>query len=335
MFLAVDGMMDMWRAGVVAARREGIPGKTAETWPLGNGLSGAAKRRLRQPDSGAGRREAWSLRVGTVMRPFFGIRRLTAFALLAAGTASLADAPRPIAVMIDPGHGGGDTGAIGPVEAAKKRGGKPPERLAEKRVAMQLARLLGEQLKSRGCVVGYTRTADVAVPLLDRAMAANDAGADIFVSLHFNACRDKSARGSEVFFLSLGPVDHELQLLADDENGPAAPDHGTDIVAGILEDLAQKAFLHESERMAVYIQTELNRLAGIKERGVKQAPFAVLRAAAMPAVLVETAFISNPAEAAKLRSPAFLNSAAAAIADGIQRYIESAGSGRTRRKATA
>jgi N-acetylmuramoyl-L-alanine amidase len=85
--------------------------------------------------------------------------------------------------------------------------------------------------------------------------------------------------------------------------------------------------------MAVYIQSELNRLAGIKERGVKQAPFAVLRVAAMPAVLVETAFISNPAESAKLRNPAFLKSAAAAIADGIQRYIESAGNGRTRRKA--
>jgi len=264
---------------------------------------------------------------------FPGIRRLAAVALLAAGTPLPAGAPRPVMVMIDPGHGGGDTGAMGPKEAAKKKGAGPPERLIEKRVALQLAKLLGEQLKAKGCTVGYTRTADVAVPLLDRARAANDAGADIFVSLHFNACRDKSARGSEVFFLSLGPVDHELQALADDENGPAGPSAETDIVAGILEDLAQKAYLHESERMAVHIQTELNRLAGIKERGVKQAPFAVLRAAAMPAVLVETVFISNPAEAAKLRSPAFLKSAAAAIADGIQCYIESAGSGRTRRKA--
>jgi N-acetylmuramoyl-L-alanine amidase len=245
----------------------------------------------------------------------------------------LADAPRPIAVMIDPGHGGFDTGALGPKEAAKNKGVKPPERLVEKRVALQLAKLLGEQLKNKGYAVSYTRTADVAVPLLERAKAANEAGVDIFVSLHFNACRDKSARGSEVFFLSLGPVDQELQALADNENGPGEPSLETDIVAGILEDLAQKAYLHESERMAVHIQTELNRLAGIKERGVKQAPFAVLRAAAMPAVLVETVFISNPAEAAKLRSPAFLNSAAAAIAAGVQRYIESTANGGTKRRA--
>ena len=273
---------------------------------------------------------------GVVMCLFSGIRCFVALAILAVGLPILADAPRPVSVMIDPGHGGNDNGALGPKEpkdAGKKKGAKPPARLLEKEVALQLAKLLGEQLKSKGCTVSYTRTADVAMPLLDRARAANDAGADIFVSLHFNACRDKSARGSEVFFLSLGPVDRELQALADNENGPAEPSQETDIVAGILEDLAQKAYLHESERMAVYIQTELNRLAGIKERGVKQAPFAVLRVAAMPAVLVETAFISNPAESAKLRNPAFLKSAAAAIADGIQRYIETTSNGRTRRRA--
>ncbi|MDR1841839.1 MAG: N-acetylmuramoyl-L-alanine amidase [Holophagales bacterium] len=240
--------------------------------------------------------------------------------------------PDPVTVMIDPGHGGKDAGALGLKETPKKKGAKAPERLVEKKVVLQLARLLGDYLRDEGCEVHYTRVEDTMVPLLDRAKAANDIGADIFVSLHMNAHPDKSARGSEVFFLSLEPVDKELQALADAENEFAAPARETDILAGILEDLAQKAYLHESERMAVYIQTELNCLSGIKERGVKQAPFAVLRTAAMPAVLVEVVFISNPSEAAKLRDPAFLKSAAQAIARGIQHYIESTGNNRTRRK---
>ena len=265
-----------------------------------------------------------------------GIRQVVATALLAVGLLQAEDNPRPVIVMIDPGHGGKDAGALGPKEAASKKGAKPPVRLVEKNVALQMAKLLGDQLKRQGCIVHYTRTADVAVPLSERAKAANDMGADIFISIHLNAYSDKSAKGSEVFFLSLGPVDEEMRALAEAENEPDMADQDIDqdidIVAGILEDLAQKAYLHESERMAVYIQTELNRLAGIKERGVKQAPFTVLRTAAMPAVLVETVFISNPSEAAKLRNPAFLSSAAQAIATGIQRYIESTGNGRTRRK---
>ncbi|MDR2697399.1 MAG: N-acetylmuramoyl-L-alanine amidase [Holophagales bacterium] len=273
------------------------------------------------------------------MSLLFGIKQVAAFALLAMGTALAADAPRQVIVMIDAGHGGSDSGALGPNEAPKKKGAKPLKRLMEKNLTLQLAKLLGNQLKSQNCVVCYTRATDVAVPLANRAKAANDVGADIFVSIHLNAFRNKNARGSEVFFLSLGPVDAELQALAEAENetGTSSQDtdlEETDIVARILEDLAQRAYLRESERMAVFIQTELNRLAGIKERGVKQAPFTVLRMAAMPAVLVEIVFISNPTESAKLRDPAFLKSAANAIAKGIQKYIESTGNSSTRRKAT-
>jgi len=278
------------------------------------------------------RNQVYSLQMNKIMCLLHGIKRVVVAAFLAVGVLPATDTPRPVTVMIDPGHGGKDTGALGPKEAAKKKGTKPPERLVEKNVALQMAILLGDQLKRQGCIVHYTRTKDVAVPLAERAKAANDIGADIFISIHLNAYSNRNARGSEVFFLSLGPVDEDMQALAEVENEPDIPDQDMDIVAGILEDLAQKAYLHESERMAVYIQTELNRLAGIKERGVKQAPFTVLRTAAMPAVLVETAFISNPNEAAKLRNQTFLNSAAQAIATGIQRYIESTGDGRTRRK---
>lgn len=249
----------------------------------------------------------------------------------------IADTQQPIRVMIDPGHGGDDVGAMGPKEMDRKGSGSSA-RLLEKNIALELAKLLGEQLKTKGYIVSYTRTTDVTVSLADRAKAANDDGADIFVSLHLNSFTSKNAKGSEVYFLSLGPVDKEMQEIAEAENESDLPDSdGLDMgfLTGILDDLAQEAYLHESERMAVYIQTELNRLAGIKERGVKQAPFSVLRTAAMPAVLVETAFISNPAEAEKLRNPAFLRSAAQAIAKGIHGYIEYAGNNRIRRNTTS
>ena len=252
--------------------------------------------------------------------------------LLATCAASAADPPRPVRVMLDPGHGGEHVGALGPKDAAPKKGQKPPPRLMEKNVVLTLAKLVGERLKAMGVEVGYTRTADTMVPLLDRAITANDEGADVFVSIHLNACTSKNAKGSEVFFMSLGPVDKDMQALADADNETEKPGEEPDYLTAILEDMAQATFLHESEHLAVCIQAELNRLAGIKERGVKQAPFAVLRAAAMPAVLVEVAFISNPEEAAKLRNPIFLKSAANAIAKGVQSYIESSGANGTRRR---
>jgi N-acetylmuramoyl-L-alanine amidase len=258
-----------------------------------------------------------------------GIKQGAAATLLAANTffaPHAADPPRPIKVMIDPGHGGEDFGALGPKPTEPKRGEKQTKRLLEKQVVLDLALLVGERLRANGHVVSYTRTKDTHVPLPDRAMAANFQEADIFVSIHLNAYTNKIANGSEVYFLSLGPVEKELQCLADADNRIGEHKEDTDFLAAILDDMAQAAFLQESERLSVYIQYELNRLAGIKERGVKQAPFAVLRGAAMPAALVETAFISNPAEAAKLRDPAFIKAAANAIAKGIQHYIESTGS---------
>jgi N-acetylmuramoyl-L-alanine amidase len=269
------------------------------------------------------------------MRLYSVIVQLAAYLLLAGGFLSATETDRRIVVMIDAGHGGIDAGALGPKVTPGKKGGAIPSRLMEKKVALQMAKLLGSQLENKGYVVRYTRTDDVFVPLPDRARAANEAGADVFVSLHLNSNSKKSARGSEVYFLSLGPVDSDMQELADAENELENMDSeidDTDFLAGMLDDLAQEAYLLESERMAVSIQYELNRLAGVRERGVKQAPFAVLRRAAMPAVLVETAFISNPDEAAKLRDPAFLKSATQAIAKGIQHYIESSGNSRIWRK---
>ena len=231
--------------------------------------------------------------------------------------------PHRLLVVLDPGHGGDDDGARG------RKG------LLEKDVALGLATALAGQLAESGIEARLTRATDTFIPLWDRARMANEAGADLFISLHLNAARARQAKGSEVFFLSLGAGDPQAAELAALENtqGPdGAGPNDDDIVAGILSDLSQKAFLQESERLAVAIQAQLNRLAGIKQRGVKQAPFIVLRGAAMPAVLVEVAFISNPKEEARLKDPAFRAKVADAIVQGV-RHFTAGTTGTSRRRA--
>ncbi len=217
-------------------------------------------------------------------------------------------------VAVDPGHGGDDRGAMG------KKG------LKEKEVALELAMVLKDRLQEAGFEVILTREEDVLIPVWDRAKIANEAGADLFISLHLNAAKARAAKGSEVFFLSQDAGDADAAEAAAQENkGAGQPASQDSVVASILDDMAQKAFLQDSEKLAVALQNQLNRLGGIKERGVKQAPFAVLRTAAMPAVLVETAFISNPKEEAKLRDPVFRKRVAEAITQGVRRFFVQVG----------
>ncbi|WP_285577338.1 N-acetylmuramoyl-L-alanine amidase family protein [Geothrix limicola] len=229
-----------------------------------------------------------------------------------------ASAPR-LKVMVDPGHGGDDGGAKG------------TKGLKEKAAALEIGRAVAAKLQAAGFEPLFTREDDTFIPLWDRAKAANAQGADLFISLHLNAARAKAARGSEVYFLSLGQGDDDEVAATENAGAGAAPGAEDSVVASILDDLAQKAFLQDSERLAVAIQGQLNRLAGIKERGVKQAPFVVLRGAAMPAVLVEVAFISNPKEEEKLKDAAFRAKVADAITLGVRRYFAQANGGVRRR----
>jgi N-acetylmuramoyl-L-alanine amidase len=222
--------------------------------------------------------------------------------------------------MVDPGHGGDDSGAKG------------PKGLKEKAAALEIAQAVGAKLEAAGFEAVFTREDDSFIPLWDRAKVANAQGADLFISLHLNAARAKSAKGSEVYFLSLGKGDDDEVAATENAGaGAEAPGGSDSVVASILDDLAQNAFLQDSERLAVAIQAQLNHLASIKERGVKQAPFIVLRGAAMPAVLVEVAFISNPREEAKLKDPAFQAKVADAITQGIRRYFAETNGGVRRR----
>jgi N-acetylmuramoyl-L-alanine amidase len=216
-------------------------------------------------------------------------------------------------VVIDPGHGGEEVGAKGP-------GGT-----LEKDVTLAIARKLRTALvNTLGLQVFLTRDKDEDLPLDQRTAIANNYKADVFLSIHANASRSHGAYGSEVYFLSYQASDEESRRVALSEGGgpapgsaPAAP--GSDL-ALILWDLAQAEHLEESSALASRIEEELAAATSSESRGVKQAPFRVLVGAAMPAVLVETAFISHPEEEKRLASDGFQSKLAQALLKGIVRY---------------
>jgi N-acetylmuramoyl-L-alanine amidase len=214
-------------------------------------------------------------------------------------------------VVIDPGHGGEEVGAKGP-------GGT-----LEKDVTLAIARKLrGALANGLGLQAFLTRDRDAEVPLDDRAAFANNYKADLFISIHANASRSHGAKGSEVYFLSYQASDEESRRLAMME-GQALPGGGPSAggdLAVILWDMAQAEHLEDSSALASRIQEELAEVTGSQGRGVKQAPFRVLVGAAMPAVLVEVAFISNSEEEKQLTSEAYQAKIVSALVKGVSRY---------------
>lgn len=196
------------------------------------------------------------------------------------------------AVVIDPGHGGVEAGAVGPGGTAEKN--------LTLAIAKSLKRLLERRLRLR---VVLTRGGDEDVSLETRTAIANENQADLFISLHFNSYAGAAARGAETYFLSREASDRLAAEVAEAENYPGGQEDPEGALQLILWDLAQTYHLAESQRFANLVQTELNLTLGLRDRGVKQAPFRVLMGATMPAVLVELGFISNPQEEAKLQSP--------------------------------
>lgn len=219
-------------------------------------------------------------------------------------------------IVIDPGHGGDDTGAKG------------PSGVQEKDITLSIAFKVAEALKENaGARVLLTRTTDVFVPLEERTAFANANRADIFISIHVNAARSRDARGTETFFLSMDATDEDARRLAAFENSadPAylasvASFSVADDLKDILLDLANTRSHHESSRLAEVVHMSMLGKAGREGRGVKQAPFTVLVGATMPAVLVEVGFISNPSEEKWLSSKKEQELAARAIADGIESF---------------
>jgi len=218
-------------------------------------------------------------------------------------------------IIIDPGHGGMESGAKGKFGTL------------EKDITLDIAKKLKTIVeKNLAFNVVLTRDKDVEVALDSRAAIANNNRAFLFISIHANSSFRKKAHGSETFFLSLNATDEEARRLAYLENnsevfgGDINPEE-TDDIQMILWDMAQAAYLKQSSELAEYIQQELNSLLGTRNRGVKQAPFKVLTGVACPAVLVEVAFISNPEEERKLLSVQFQNNVAQALYRGLIRFI--------------
>ncbi len=215
-------------------------------------------------------------------------------------------------IVIDPGHGGRDPGAIG------------PSGLMEKDVVLKIAKGLRKRLEKRGYKVFLTRERDIYLPLEERTAIANTKRADLFVSIHANASRKRGARGIETYILNFAS-DEETMELAARENAISTK-RLTDLQI-ILYSLMLNAKVNESSRLAHHVQESLSnslnhRKSSHRDRGVKQAPFYVLMGARMPAILAEVSFISNKREERRLKSRKHLDRIASAIARGLNGYIE-------------
>ena len=221
---------------------------------------------------------------------------------------------RPLVISIDAGHGGQDPGAIGP------NGNR------EKNVTLAIARELARQINATpGMKAHLTRDTDVFIPLNRRAVLARGAKADIFVSIHADAAENRDATGSSVYVMSTrGASSQRARWLADKENaadliGGVKLSTTGDTLKSVLLDLTQSGQMKASSDAAAHVLGSLGSVG--KTRRVEHANFAVLRTSDVPAMLVETGFISNRGEEALLASPDYQRKLAGAVLDGISDYF--------------
>lgn len=242
-------------------------------------------------------------------------RMPSALALCSALLLVAAPAPRP-RVVVDPGHGGAQEGAIS------------PDGQLEKTVSLDVARRLKAALEHDGVEVLLTRDQDVLLALADRVTFANQARPALFVSLHLNSMPTRRLRakleGVQTFFLSASASGEDARRVAEAENadsaGAAAP-LPNDTLAFILADLRRSEAHADSARLAYAIHSRLVPASGGSDHGVQQAPFYVLTGVDAPAVLVEFGFISHPEESRKLARPEYRDRVAQAIADGVRAFL--------------
>jgi N-acetylmuramoyl-L-alanine amidase len=214
-------------------------------------------------------------------------------------------------VVLDPGHGGRDPGAIGV-------GG-----LREKDVTLALSRGVARELEARGFRVVYTRDRDRTIGLEERTAIAESVAGDLFVSIHANAARRRSVQGVETYYLNENHERHSLNLAAR-ENG--VPRGRVNALQHTLAKLQMEEIMPYSQRLARLVQDRIvNGMPRPKrpnDLGVKKGPFYVLFLSNMPAILIESGFLTNREDAARLRDPSYVALLAAQIAEGLERYRE-------------
>ncbi|MBZ5719007.1 MAG: N-acetylmuramoyl-L-alanine amidase [Acidobacteriia bacterium] len=215
-------------------------------------------------------------------------------------------------IVIDPGHGGHDTGTIG------------PNGLLEKDLVLDVGKRLGKLLEARlGAPVVYTRSDDTFIPLETRTAIANQEQADLFVSIHANSSSDPDARGVETYYLNFTSSPEALEVAAREN---AVSEKSIHELQDLVKKIALKEKIDESREFASDVQHALHsglsaKSPGIRDRGVKKAPFIVLIGANMPSILAEISFVSNPGDERRLETPEYRQRIAESLYRGVSKYV--------------
>ena len=215
-------------------------------------------------------------------------------------------------IVIDAGHGGHDTGTIG------------PNGLEEKDLVLEVGKRLGKMLETRlGAEVVYTRKDDTFIPLETRTAIANQERADLFISIHANSSHDPAARGVETYYLNFTSSPEALEVAAREN---AVSEKSIHELQDLVKKIALKEKIEESREFAGDVQESLHsglavKNAGIRDRGVKKAPFIVLIGANMPSILAEISFVSNPTDERRLESSEYRQKIAESLYRGVAKYV--------------
>jgi N-acetylmuramoyl-L-alanine amidase len=216
-------------------------------------------------------------------------------------------------IVIDPGHGGHDTGTIG------------PNGLEEKDLVLEVGRKLGKLLETRlGAEVVYTRKDDTFIPLETRTAIANQQRADLFISIHANSSHDSGARGVETYYLNFTSSPEALEVAARENS---VSEKSIYELQDLVKKIALKEKIEESREFAGDVQESLHsglaaKSPAIRNRGVKKAPFIVLIGANMPSILAEISFVSNPADEHRLETSEYRQRIAESLYRGIAKYVD-------------
>ena len=210
-------------------------------------------------------------------------------------------------IVIDPGHGGKDPGALG--------GGA----LKEKYIVLSISEKLREILTRKGYTVLMTRDTNRFIPLKERTTFAIQRKADLFLSIHANGSKNPKAKGIETYYLSVTSTDKAAEDIAARENADSG--YSIQELEALLKGIIQESKSEDSKRLANHVQQALIQATGAVDRGVKHARFVVLIGTSVPAILIEAGFVSNPTEGRKLTTSAYQHKIANAIAQGIEKFL--------------